>query len=43
MIEVVLGMLDYCLDLPHENVKVLEKAYQYLDERKYMVEGNDDK
>jgi hypothetical protein len=42
MVEVVLGMLDYCLELPQENVRVLEKAYQYLDERKYMLEGEDD-
>jgi hypothetical protein len=39
---VVLGMLDYCLDLPQENVRVLEKIYQYLDERKYMIQGNDE-
>lgn len=31
MITVLLGMLDYALDLPEINVQVLEKAYQYLD------------
>ena len=37
MISVVLGMLDYALDEPQENVQVLEKAYKYLDERKHML------
>lgn len=31
MVTVLLGMLDYCLELPEINVRVLEKAYQYLD------------
>lgn len=42
MVSVVMGLLDYCLDLPHMNVKVLEKSYQYLDERRWMIEGADD-
>lgn len=37
MITVLLGMLDYALDLPEINVQVLEKAYQYLDESRYMI------
>lgn len=37
MITVLLGLMDYCLELPEINVRVLEKAYQYIDERKYMI------
>jgi hypothetical protein len=43
MVSIVLGMLDYCLELPEINVRVLDKAYQYLDERRYMIEGEDEK
>lgn len=42
MISVLFGMLDYCLDLPEINVKALEKSYQYLEERRWMIEGEDD-
>jgi len=30
-------MLDFCLDLPHMNVRVLEKSYQYIGERRWMI------
>ena len=39
MVSVVLGMMDMCLEAPQHNVEALEKAYQYLDERKYMIEA----
>lgn len=42
MVTTVLGMFDYCLDLPNMNVQVLEKSYQYLEERRWMLEGVDD-
>lgn len=38
-VSVALGMIDYCLERPTPNVEALEKAYEYLDERKYMMEA----
>jgi hypothetical protein len=35
-------MFDYTLDLPPINVRVLEKSYQYLEERRWMIEGDED-
>ena len=32
-------MFQYSLELGEENVKVLEKAYEYMDEKKYMLEA----
>ena len=39
MIATVMGMLEYSLELGEEKVNALEKAYEYLDEKKYMIEA----
>lgn len=41
-VSVALGMIDYCLERPTPNVEALEKAYEYLDERKYMIEAENE-
>lgn len=40
VMQTILGMCEFTIDKPRENVKVLEKAYEYLDERKYMIEAD---
>ncbi len=39
IVATVMGMLEYSLEIPTENVEVLGKAYTYMDEKKYMIEA----
>jgi hypothetical protein len=40
MVSVLLGLFDYCLEMPTLNRKVLEKSYQYIDEQRWMIQGD---
>lgn len=40
MVSVLLGLFDYCLEMPEMNRKVLEKSYQYIDEQRWMIPGD---
>ena len=39
MVEVVLGMIDECLETEREEVDVLKLAYDVIDAQKYMIEA----
>ena len=39
MVEVVLGLIDVCLETERIEVEVLKNAYDLLDERKNMLEA----
>ena len=39
MVATVMGMLEHTLEIPQPGVEVLDMAYDYMDDRKYMLEA----
>jgi len=37
MIAVILGLMDYCLDLDRPDVETLKIAYDFIDAKRYMI------
>lgn len=41
MTSVVLGLVDYCLDVERPDVETLKIAYDFIDEQRFMLEAKE--
>ena len=41
MTSVVLGLVDYCLDIERPDVEALKIAYDFIDEQRFMIEAKE--
>jgi len=41
MVSVILGLMDYCLDVKRSDVETLKIAYDFIDDQRFMLEAKE--
>jgi hypothetical protein len=41
MVSVIMGLVDYCLDVERPEVETLKIAYDFIDEQRFQIEAKE--